>query len=150
MNITVGDLMVRKVMTATPHQTCGHVKKLLSEHSGSCVPVVNTDGEPVGVVSSADFLEDHPDGKPVSQIMNETIYTVPEYGDASLAARIMRNHRIHHVVVTHEKKVVGIVSSFDLLRLVEEHRFVMKNPPDVSKKKTGGKRRRDEVVDSTN
>jgi hypothetical protein len=32
-------------------------------------------------------------------------------------------------VVTHEKKVVGILSSFDLLKLVEEHRWVPKNPP---------------------
>ena len=74
--------------------------------------------------------------------MNANVYTVPQYADASLAARIMRNHGIHHVVVTHEKKVVGIISSFDLLRLVEEHRFVMKNAPDVSKK--GGKRKQSE------
>ena len=36
------------------------------------------------------------------------------------------NHKVNHVVVTHEKKIVGILSSFDLLKLVEEHRFTMK------------------------
>ena len=41
----------------------------------------------------------------------------------------MRKHRVNHVIVTHEKKIVGILSSFDLLQLVEEHRFVMKNAP---------------------
>ncbi len=49
------------------------------------------------------------------------------------------------VVVTEENKVVGLVSSFDLLRLVEDHRFVMKNPPTESKKK-GGQRRQSEVL----
>ncbi len=65
--------------------------------------------------------------------MTQKVYTVPQYADPSLAARIMRKHKIHHVVVTHEKKVVGIISSFDLLKLVEEHRFVMKNAPDTPK-----------------
>ena len=60
--------------------------------------------------------------------------TVPQYGDPSLAARIMRNHKIHHVIVTHEQKVVGIISSFDLLKLVEDHRYVMKNPPTPKKR----------------
>ena len=36
---------------------------------------------------------------------------------------------------THEQKVVGLVSSFDLLKLVEEHRFTMKNPPAAPKRR---------------
>ena len=47
----------------------------------------------------------------------------------------MRNHQIHHLVVTHEQKIVGVLSAFDLLKLVEDHRFVMKNPSTPSKKK---------------
>jgi len=133
MNVTIQELMVHQVMTATPHQTSEHVRSVLSEHSGSCIPIVDSDGEPVGIVSATDFLDDHPAGTPVSQFMTQKVYTVPQYADPSLAARIMRKHKIHHVVVTHEKKVVGIISSFDLLKLVEEHRFVMKNAPDTPK-----------------
>ena len=51
----------------------------------------------------------------------------------------MRNHHIHHLVVTHEQKVVGMISAFDLLKLVESHRFVAKNPPTSSKRR-GSKR----------
>ena len=51
----------------------------------------------------------------------------------------MRNHNIHRVVVTHEKQVVGMLSAFDLLKLVEDHRYVAKNAPTQSKRK-GGKR----------
>ena len=80
------------------------------------MPVVNPKGEPIGIVSATDLLEEHPAGMEISQFMTETVYTVPQYADASLPARIMRNHHVHHVVVTHEKKVVGILSTFDLLR----------------------------------
>ena len=72
--------------------------------------------------------------------MTDGVYSVPQYDDVSTAARVMRNHRIHRVVVTHEKKVVGMLTSFDLLKLVEEHRYVAKNPPTVSSRK-GSKRR---------
>lgn len=147
MNVKIEDLMVHQVMTVTPHQTFGHVKSLLSKNRGSCVPVLNSEGEAIGIVSASDFLHERPDGTPVSQFMTDKVYTVPQYADPSLAARIMRNHHIHHVVVTHEGKTVGIVSSFDLLKLVEDHRFSMKNAPDVTKKK-GAKRRRDEVLRS--
>jgi len=144
MNVTVDDLMVSQVMTTTAHQTFGHVKRVLSEHSVSCIPVVDGENEPVGMVSTTDFLEKRSDETPVSQFMTKKVYSVPRYADPSLAARIMRNHHIHHVVVTEEKKVVGIVSSFDLLKLVEEHRFVMKGAPDVSSRKRG-KRTKDEL-----
>ena len=48
---------------------------------------------------------------------------------------MMRNHRIHHAVVTDETKVVGVLSSFGLLKLVEEHRWVPKNPPTPKKQR---------------
>ncbi|MGI9383563.1 MAG: CBS domain-containing protein, partial [Methyloligellaceae bacterium] len=66
--------------------------------------------------------------------MSDHVIVVPAYNDASVAARIMRKRKIHHVVVTHEKKVVGIISSFDLLKLVEGRRFVARNAPTPSKR----------------
>jgi CBS domain-containing protein len=61
-----------------------------------------------------------------------------------VAARIMRNHKIHHLMVTDEKKLIGIISSFDLLKLVEGHRFEIKNPA-TPKSKGKGKRAKAEL-----
>ena len=149
MNAKVADLMISPVMTTTPHQTAGHVKKVLRDNKASCMPVVDSDGEPVGIVTASDLLHDQKEGTPVSEFMTTKVYTVPKYNDVSIAARIMRNHNIHHVVVTHEKGVVGIISSFDLLKLVEDHRFVMKNAPTETKKK-GGQRGQDELAAKSN
>ena len=145
MNAKVHDLMVSPVMTTTAKQSFGHVKKVLSEHHASCMPVVDDEDHPVGMVTASDFLVDRSDDTRVSEFMTDKVLTVPKYSDVSLAARIMRNHKIHHVVVTDEKKVVGIISSFDLLRLVEDHRFVMKNPPTKAKGKKVGRRRQQEM-----
>ena len=134
MTVTIAELMAERVITVTPHQTFEHVRKLMQEHQVSCVPVLGPDNNPVGIVTTTDLLGDHARGTPVSRFMSSKVYTVPLYGKPSLAARIMRNHHLHHVVVTHEQQVAGILSSFDLLRLVEDHRFVMKPAATSSKK----------------
>jgi CBS domain-containing protein len=135
MNVKVAELMSASVVTAEPHQSIEHVRKMLENNSISAVPVVDSDQQPVGIVSATDLAHDLKAGAPISSIMTEKVYSVPQYDDVSTAARVMRNHGIHRVVVTHERKVVGMLSAFDLLKLVEGHRFVAKNAPTPSKRK---------------
>jgi CBS domain-containing protein len=135
MNVKVADLMVPNVVTTTPHKTVGHVKTMMRNSNVRVLPVVGPDDEPLGIVSASDLLDDLGDETPVSRIMTEKVYTVAQYDDVHVPARVMRNHRIHHVLVTHESRVVGILSSFDLIQLVEDKRFVMKNPPTESSRR---------------
>ncbi|MHC4390965.1 MAG: CBS domain-containing protein [Planctomycetota bacterium] len=144
MNAKIDDIMVPDVITVTPHTTVQHVMETMRDKNISALPVVDTYGAALGIVTSSDLLDNPKPGAPVSQIMSDGIYTVPRYEGVHIAARIMRNHKLHHVVVTHEKKVVGIVSAFDLLKLVEDKRFVMKNAPTSSDRK-GGKRKKGEL-----
>ena len=137
VNVTIDELMQPQVMTATPHQTVGHVRKVMSDNKVSAMPVVDTEGHPVGIVTATDLLDDHKDATPISEIMASPVYTVPRYDGPHIAARVMRNHHLHHVVVTEAKEVVGMISSFDLLQLVEDHRFVAKQGPTPSKKRKG-------------
>ena len=136
MNIKVAELMSESVVTAEPHQSTEHIRKLLERNNISTVPVVDSDGQPVGIVSASDLAHDLKAGSPISNVMTTKVFVVPKYEDVSIAARVMRNHKIHHVVVTHEKTVVGILSAFDLLKLVENHRYVEKNPPTESRRKS--------------
>lgn len=135
MNIKVDELMTESVVTAQPHQSIEHVRKVVNNNRISSIPVVDSDDHPVGIVSLTDLARDLKPGSPVSSIMTERVYTIPQYNDASAAARLMRNQHIHHIVVTHEKKIVGMLSAFDLLKLVEEHRYVAKNAPARNKRK---------------
>ena len=140
MNIKISDLMAKRVITAEPHHTVGRLRRIMKKNRIHAVPIVGTNNEAVGIVSTADLARRVKDESPVSRIMSTDMIVVPAYNDASVAARIMRRRKIHHVVVTHEKEVVGIISSFDLLKLVEGHRFVAKNAPTPSKRKIRGGR----------
>lgn len=134
MNVRIKDLMAERVITAQPHHTVEHVRALMERNRIGAVPVVGPDGDAVGIVTSTDLVADVKGGTPISRLMTERVYRVPAYNDVHIAARMMRKHKIHHVVVTHEQEVIGIISSFDLLRLVEDHRFVMKDAPGQGKR----------------
>jgi CBS domain-containing protein len=139
MNATIADLMHSPVMTLTPHQSVGHARELMQQHSVSALPLVGPGGELVGMVTTSDLLDDHAEGTSLGSFAKRQVYTVRPDDGPHVAARIMRNHGLHHVVVVARDgdgtdRVTGMVSSFDLLRLVEDHRFVMKNAPTPSKR----------------
>ena len=140
MNVKVHELMSEQVVCAQPHHSVEHVRKMMARNTIGSLPVVDGDDHPLGVISATDLAQDLKAGTPVKQLMTEKVYTVPAYENVSIAARVMRNHHIHHVIVTDEQKVVGMLSAFDLLKLVEDHRYVAKNPPTPSKRK-GTKRK---------
>ncbi len=127
MSVRVEDIMSPRVMAVTPHQSVGHVRDLMTKRRVQALPVVEAGGELVGIVTATDILRARKDTSPISRIMTREVTTIPEYAEVSRAARAMRNKHIHHLVVTHEKKVRGILSTYDLLKLVENHRFVLKN-----------------------
>lgn len=128
--------MTANVVTAKRHHTVAQVKASLRKRKIGSLPVVDDADRPIGIVSSLDLLDEVSKDSPVSQVMTKPVRTIPQYSDVHIAARMMRNHKIHHLIVTHEKEVVGVISSFDLLKLVEKHRFVEKNP-STPRKATG-------------
>ena len=139
MNVKIHELMTKSVFTTQPHKSIEHACTILARNHVCAIPVVDSAGQPVGIVSATDLVPNLKKNSPISTIMTNKVYTVPQYDDVSIAARIMRNHQIHRVVVTHEQRVVGIISAFDLLKLVEGHRFVAKHAPTESKR-SGPKR----------
>ena len=57
---------------------------------------------------------------PVETVMSKEVYTVPRDSSAAAGASIMRQRKIHRLLVTDQGLLVGVVTSLDLLRVVEE------------------------------
>jgi CBS domain-containing protein len=60
----------------------------------------------------------------VRDIMTPVVYTVPENTPVPQVARTMIAGRIHRLFVTRQRRLVGIVSSLDLVRLLTDERGV--------------------------
>jgi CBS domain-containing protein len=135
MNVKIHELMTESVVSTEPHKSIDHVRRMMERNRVGAIPVIDSEGRPVGIVSSTDIVAGTNGKSPVSTIMTEKVYSVPKYDDVTTAARVMRNHKIHRVLVTHEQRVVGVLSSFDLLKLVEGRRYVDRNAPTESKRR---------------
>ena len=134
LNTKVSDLMVEQVLTAAPTESVANAREIMKKERIQAIPIVDSSEELVGIVSAADLVQVVDGSMALRRVMTRSPSTIPAYEDISAAARLMRKRHIHHLAVTHEKKIVGIISSFDLLSLVEEHRFAMKQAPTPKKK----------------
>jgi CBS domain-containing protein len=113
------DVMAGAVVMVSPDDTLGEVREKMMGLDIGAIPVVDEDGMLRGIVSAEDLVTDYEATIPVSRVMNSPVLTLEPEDEASEAARTMREQGCHHIVVTRGERVVGIVSSFDLLRLIE-------------------------------
>ena len=120
MTIAVAHIMSSKVVYAAMDHSVDHVRELMAAKKIHALPVVGKNKKIMGIVTTADVARHFADGTPVQHVMSETVIRLAATESASKAARLMRKHRIHHLVVIDGDKVVGMLSSYDLLKLVEK------------------------------
>ena len=142
MTDKITDLAAKRVITAALHQTVGHARGVMERHRNRSVPLVGTDNERIGIVTTADLARRVKDVSPVSRIMSRDATAVAAYKDMSIAARVMRKRKAHHVAVTSGKKTIGLISSFDPLKLVEGRRCVAMDAPTQAKTSKRGRKAR--------
>lgn len=120
MSVKVQDLMAAAVIVAGDEETLGEVREKMATHRISAVPVVDREGALVGIITATDLVTDFPPAIPVSRVMARKVHTLPVDASVRDAARLMREDRHHHIVIMEGDRIAGILSAFDLLRLIEE------------------------------
>ena len=115
----VHEIMTEAVVEIHSHHTIDHVRKMITQKQVGALPVIDYEGRPVGIVSTSDLVPALNGRAHISTIMTDKVHTVAEDDEVSTAARLMRTHQIHHLVVIYDQKVVGMLSTFDLLKLLE-------------------------------
>ena len=111
--------MSRDVVTLLKKHTVEQARRLLREHNVSALPVLGDKEELRGIVSAVDLAADLESSTSIGEIMSEDVFAIAGDEDAKKAVQIMENQRIHHLVVIKGGKVEGILSSFDLLKLID-------------------------------
>ena len=137
------DVMVRDVVTVHPDTDVAAAIKLMSERDVSALPVVDSAGRLVGVLSEADlihrveigtekhrawwleavtaastlaaeFAKSH--GKKVGEVMTSGAITVSEDTPLAEIAALFERKRINRVPVVKDGRLVGIVSRSNLIQ----------------------------------
>lgn len=144
----VGELMNPDVLCLDPKTTVGEARRKLAKRGVSGAPVVDPGGAILGILTQNDiarltarrvsvqeagqFFTDQDDFRdlggmssnldetPVERIMSRPVYTVGRDDGVAVAANIMRERRVHRLLVMERGRLAGMISSLDLMRVVEE------------------------------
>jgi len=113
----------RDVVTVLPSETVASTAKVLGQNRFGVV-VVSTDGSTIsGIVSERDIVRElgvvGADllGQPVSSIMTRTVQTCSGSDTVERLMGVMTEHRIRHLPVTEDGKLVGLISIGDVVKV---------------------------------
>ncbi|MFP9193403.1 IMP dehydrogenase [Natronosalvus vescus] len=107
------------VVTADPKMTVREVDEMMIREGVGGAPVVNTNGEVLGIISSTDIRPHLEVGEndPVTEAMTDEVITAPKDIDAREAFDLMYEHKIERVpVVDDENLLVGLVTMQGILQ----------------------------------
>jgi CBS domain-containing protein len=137
--------MVKAVVTTTPETTVEKLARLMINLRISGVPVVNKEGQLVGIVTEGDLLRRAESGtdrqrspwsesfssnsrlaaeyvkshaKRVADVMTREVVSVDETATLGEIADLLETKRIKRVPVVHDSKIIGVVSRADLLQVL--------------------------------
>ena len=118
--LTVGQLMQDAVTTCTPRTDGSTLASLMTRRNFGSLPVVESHGTLVGIVSEYDLLQAMIEGRDLRKILATEImsaHPVSVTEDQTLAqvAELFQDRYITRVPVVRNKKLVGILARRDLL-----------------------------------
>jgi CBS domain-containing protein len=147
---TAAQIMQRDVVTVKETWEIREALQLFEQRKISGAPVIDRNGSLVGVLSITDiargqairelkdkaesefyrsaveerlpsgFHVESYDAIPVSEVMTPLVIDAPENTPVARLAALMVDLHIHRVIITRDGKLVGIVSSLDLLKLLRQ------------------------------
>lgn len=129
----VNDVIASKgdtaIYTIAPEATVGDLLDDLAEHNVGAL-VVSTDGETMlGIVSERDVVRklrglDDPRTRSVGEIMTSDVFTCGPDDPFTRLLELMTEHRIRHVPVLDDGRLVGVLSIGDAVKLrMEQLKF---------------------------
>jgi CBS domain-containing protein len=126
--------MTTKVVLATPRTTLAEAARELGRLEVSGLPVVDANDQVIGIVTESDILnallEDRPVETLVGTMMTSPVVTVDEFTPADTVVRLLRAHRVHHLPVTRQGLVVGLITPQGVIRYFVANELPV--PPEVA------------------
>lgn len=122
----------REIITARPTTTIEEAMELLIKHKISCLPVLESDGKLVGIISDKDIFKKIHETKGnyhslrIGDVMSTNLIVGLPDDDIEYIAGIMDKNWIRHVPIVSGDKMVGLVSEGDIIKTLT-HRKKIEN-----------------------
>lgn len=123
--INVKEWMSSPVITISQEDTVLEAAKLMDKHVIGSLPVV--DGEnPVGILTERDLIrrviskEQDPKQIQVKDCMTKDIVAIDEDAGLMKISQLMHKNYFRRLIIMKHKKVVGIITAKDLIRILSQ------------------------------
>jgi len=122
----VKDVMSSPAVTVQENAAANKVAELMKKHAYGCIIVATKDDKPIGIITERDLVvrvlakNAKPDTVKAKDVMTAPLMTVEPDATISEAARRMSKLDIRRLAVIYKEKLVGIVSSKDVLGVMPE------------------------------
>ena len=144
--LTAGEIMTKNVVTVKKETTIRELAELFTGRRISSAPVVDDQGELIGIVTETDLVEQDKSlhiptvisifdwviylesgkkfekelkkmtGQTVGDIYSREVETIAPSTPVSVVADIMSSKKIHAIPVAVDNRVVGIIARIDMIR----------------------------------
>jgi predicted transcriptional regulator len=123
MTLRASDVMVKDVLTVPESTPLKEIARLLAEKQITGAPVINAEGEIVGVISETDIIRKSNSigawsPSTAGQIMSRPAVAVAPDDTLQRVCELMYNRRIHRVIVAEGSHIRGIITTMDILRAI--------------------------------
>lgn len=110
--------MIYDPVTIKSGATVGEALKMMEEYHIGGIPVVDTDGYLVGIVTNRDLRFEGNHGRIIDEVMtSQNIITTSQSTNLEEAARILQKHKIEKLpVVDANNKLIGLVTYKDITK----------------------------------
>jgi len=120
--IPVRDIMTTRVKTAKTDSTIMEVVRKMNKFDVGSIIILDSAAKSVGIITERDVLRKivepqlPPDAVKAMQIMSSPLVTIGSDAGVEQAARLMIERKIKKLPVVEGGKLVGIVTSMDIMR----------------------------------
>ena len=117
--IQVKDIMSKALLSVDPSTTVFQIARMM-KRGGIGAVLVKKDDVPAGIITDRDFaikvaVNNHPLDTPVDKVASYPLVTINSNASISDTADMMTTKKIRKLAVEEDGKVVGIVTSTDLV-----------------------------------
>ncbi len=133
MSMKVKDFMTTELISVQENTTVNLAQQIFTEHNIHHLPVINSEGALTGIISQGEILILQDWGTTfklrtsqnksssilsrllISDIMQRDVVTIEPNDTLESCALIFRENTIHALPVVKENKLLGIITTYDLL-----------------------------------
>ena len=123
--IKIDRIMNNSIVSVDSSVSATDAAKMMEDTNVGAV-IVLENGSPIGIVTDRDFAikitaHSYPIDTPVRRIMSSPLISIDSNSDLWMASDLMSSRNVRKLPVIDDDKVVGIVTSSDIVKHIADH-----------------------------